>query len=778
MWMKVQSSAMKLVKVFDGDTGKALSSKQIAWSLTARDAHGAAVDASPFGAISTSGKLTTKKVVQKVRLEAVGSLVDNPQVSVTYYIDVHPAVTQLELLEDGRWANGKTVLFNLADTGSKTLTAVLHPEDTLPADVEWSISDRSGAYASYEVEGNTVRIQNPTGKVGTVTFKAVAQDGSKKSASLKVQFGTFAQSVEILLDTAGINSGVTMQLQAKATPVNTTKTGVTWSLKNPEDKNYATLSASGKLTAKDVAGVMSVTIVAVSKDGQARDEYDLAILPRSQDVLILRLAENSRSVTRTTHLVPWEGAGTVLALTAHIGGGLAKAENVTWSSSSTSVATVEDGLVTFLKPGKVKITAEAAGKKEYVTLHAVSLVDTVTITADDSVRRITEDGKTMFAAAAGSSITLEAQVNADAASEKVTWAIVSGGEYAKISSSGTLTAEKDLARRQPVTVRATAADGGGAWAEATVLVCPAAQGVQIYTVENGVRTFSARSQNWWARSNTTLEWDLSFRGNTIPINAEVYPFCGAGDDRNALPFVSLSSSNPKIADFLRDEDGNPVLDGDGNAQLVCHKTGSTTITVTAADGSRQKASFKLTVSRHITDLTLANQVLAAGKSIDLSKLIVIGPEDTTTKDIDWEILDGEGLAYATISSKGVLKAKKVTAQRIVTVQATARDGSGYTTRCYVRIYPAAVTKITIWQDDQEVTGKILTLEKGQSMKLGHMVEPAGACPGVVWSSSDEAVVVVGEKSGLVTALGTGTATLTCTAQDGSRKKAVVKIWVP
>lgn len=71
----------------------------------------------------------------------------------------------------------------------------------------------------------------------------------------------------------------------------------------------------------------------------------------------------------------------------------------------------------------------------------------------------------------------------------------------------------------------------------------------------------------------------------------------------------------------------------------------------------------------------------------------------------------------------------------------------------------------------------LTLTKGQTQKLTATVAPANATnKAVTWKTSDKNVATVSE-NGLVTAVGGGDATITCTAKDGSNVKATCKVTV-
>ena len=70
-----------------------------------------------------------------------------------------------------------------------------------------------------------------------------------------------------------------------------------------------------------------------------------------------------------------------------------------------------------------------------------------------------------------------------------------------------------------------------------------------------------------------------------------------------------------------------------------------------------------------------------------------------------------------------------------------------------------------------------TLKKGQTLKLKATIAPStAASQKVTWKSSNKRVATV-TSSGKVTAKGKGTATITCTAKDGSGKMASCKITV-
>lgn len=120
-------------------------------------------------------------------------------------------------------------------------------------------------------------------------------------------------------------------------------------------------------------------------------------------------------------------------------------------------------------------------------------------------------------------------------------------------------------------------------------------------------------------------------------------------------------------------------------------------------------------------------------------------------------------SVATVSSKGVIKAKKKG-----TAVITAKYGKKKLT-----------CKVTVKQPVKSIklNKTSATLKKGKSLTLKATVFPNNANnKKVTWTSSNKKVATVSSK-GVVKAVGNGTATITVKAKDGSGKKATCKITV-
>ena len=615
------------LKALDPDTGESLTAKQVTWSLPEVF--------EPFASVSKTGKLTAKKVFERVRVEVLATMTATGA-AMTYLVDIYPAVTQAEILCDGKTVNGKTLLMNVSEE-AMPLRVQAYPLDTL-AEVTWNISDKKGQYAAYETDEDKLTISNPTGKAGTVTLKATVNAGVKKTVTVKVQFGSFARTVELAEpEKTVIRGGETLVLSAAITePGAVTKPGIVWSI---SDKTAATVSG-GKVKAKNVAHPTTVTVIATSRDGQASDSVELTILPKNEGQLVLMAGDIF--VTNTTKALDLGDTWQLKA--AVIENGQPVAVDAVWTSGKEAVAQVENGCITAIGAGTARITAEHKGMKAVISIKVSTLVEDMTLTTKDGRNLMEEDGETLVCLASGKSVSLVANVLTAGANKSVAWAITQGAEYAKVASSGKLTANKDITGVRYVTVCATAKDGSGYAETIRVKIVPLATGLQIF--EGGVRV----------RSNTVFVVDM-LTTPVVKLSAKVYP-AGAGQD------VVFTSSNKKTADFV-------------DGELVCYKPGTVTVTAKALDGSNQKATFKLAIVKRVRSLTLrpgSELTVIGGRTLRLAPMVEISPMDATNKKLNWSVAPNDhGIR---ISTAGVLSTKKVTAPVTVNVMVTTQDGSG------------------------------------------------------------------------------------------------------
>ena len=708
----IGGKSMKLTAV-DRETGKTIPASSITWALENPD------DAA-YATVTADGTVKSYEVASKHDVTFLGALKNGYSGFVMHTITIYPPVSLVEIYSGDKNVTGETLYLNGTEGSELALTAKLYPTDGKEG-VTWKSSNTK----VLTVEDGTVRYVAGT---GTVTITATANDGSKKSASVKVQVGLLTQSVTIAEpETTVLRSGKSLTLKATTEPVKPTVSGVTFQLVNSADSVYATVAANGKVTAKTVNEPHAVQVVAASKDGQAKSEpITLTILPKSNQTLILK--SGTDYVTKTTLIRNIGETIELKAYTLDVSSEVpteVEAENVTWKSSNAKVATVnETGKVSCNAKGKATISALVDGKVQAtVTVSVTTLVESLTIGSKTGT----------FTVASGKKLNLTAAVApAEAANKAVIWTITEGSEYAKISGSGVVTANKNLTVPVTVTVQAAAKDGSGVTAEQEITVNPLSYGVEI------------KRPN--ASENTTLVWDMADQ-NVIQLSAKVYPL-------SAEQSVTWKSSNAKVASI------------DASGKITCLKAGTVTITAIANDGSGKKASFKLQIVKLMKSLELADTSVAGGKSVTLKP--VIGPADVTNKKLTWSVSENEyGIK---INGSGKVSTKAVTEPVNVTVTVSALDGSGVSASCEVTVYPAT-TKVTISAKGGELPASISV---DTTLELTASSLPENTANVYTWKSSNEKIAAV-DANGVVTAIKAGKVKITCTAADGTNKSASVTL---
>jgi uncharacterized protein YjdB len=217
--------------------------------------------------------------------------------------------------------------------------------------------------------------------------------------------------------------------------------------------------------------------------------------------------------------------------------------------------------------------------------------------------------------------------------------------------------------------------------------------------------------------------------------------------------LTWSSSNPKVASVS--QTGKVTSVGNGTA----------TITATSVDGSFRAASVvTVTTTVHVTKVslnkTITNLYLGAKETLKAT----VAPSNATNKGVTWKSSNPK---VATVSSTGLVTAKGL---GTATITVTSVDGSRKVTSI-VRVNPIKVKGIKL-----NKTKSTLYVNAKETLKA--TITPSNATnKGVTWSSSNTKVATV-STSGVVTAKGKGTATITVKTKDGSYKaynKLTVKV---
>ena len=235
--------------------------------------------------------------------------------------------------------------------------------------------------------------------------------------------------------TLSIEAGQTAQLTATVQPGNADNQAVTWST---SDASIASVDANGKVTANAKG---SATITVTTADGGKTATCTVTVTEPAAPVAVTGVTLNKSNTTIYT--------GRTETLTATIQPADATNKAVTWTSSNTSVATINNGVVTGVSVGTATITVKTTDGG--FTATCTVKVEEAPIVHPTGV----SISKSAISLQVGGTETLTATVTpADANNKNVTWS-TSDATVAAVDKNGKVTGIK----AGNATITATTEDG-------------------------------------------------------------------------------------------------------------------------------------------------------------------------------------------------------------------------------------------------------------------------------------------------------------------------------
>ena len=236
---------------------------------------------------------------------------------------------------------------------------------------------------------------------------------------------------------------------------------------------------------------------------------------------------------------------------------------------------------------------------------------------------------------------------------------------------------------------------------------------------------------------------FTYVGGTLPLAVTYAP------DNASIKAVTWTSANEKVATV----DENGVVTGVNKGQV--------NIRATAADGSGRSATFQVTVRQQPESIELTSKTDAVNVGSYLTIQAKVLPNNVNDKSVTW-------------SSSDESVAKVNTSGRVTPVG----PGTCVIT-CASAAFPevAASMNITVSQPVTKVSfmEKEVTVHVGGSVTVFWQVEPANATDqSVAFSSCDERIATV-NADGTIYGVKRGSTTISVTAQDGSNKRATIKV---
>ncbi len=630
---------------------------------------------------------------------------------------------------------------------SVTLTATVSPDDATDKTVTWTSSNVGVATVK---DGVVTAL-----KIGTTTITAKAGD---KTATCNITVeATPVTSVTLDKTTASLKVKETVTLTATVKPDDATDRTITWVSSN-----------EGIASVKD-------GVVTALKVGQAIITAKVGDKMAACTITVEPTPVTSVTLDKTTASLEEKET---LTLKATVAPDDATDKTVTWTSSNAGVATVKDGVVTAVKAGTATITAKAGDKTAtctvtvkapavpvtrltlsttYVSLRINEIANikanvypanatdkTVTWTSSDPTVASVKDGDVTALKIGSATITAKAGsltatciVNVLPATVAVT-SVTLDKTTASLKEKETLTLKATVA---PV----DATDKTVTWTSSNTDVATVKDGV-VTAVKAGTATITAKAGDKTATCTVTVTpatvavtrltlstTYVSLKVNEIAnIKANVYP--SNATDKT----VTWTSSDPTVASV---KDGDVTAIKAGTATITA-KAGSLTATCLVSVGGAAIISVS-GVSLNKTSATLK-------PNATLTLTATVTPANATDKTVTWSSSSPD---IASVS-KGI-----VTAHKEGTAIITAEAGSKSAT-CTITVSTTEVTTIDVTSVTLDKTST--TLKVKETVTLKATVKPDNATDKTVtWTSSNTAIATV--KSGVVTAVKAGTATITAKA---------------
>ena len=428
--------------------------------------------------------------------------------------------------------------------------------------------------------------------------------------------------------------GESITLTATVSPDNATNKSVTWS---SDDEAVATVDENGNVSANSV-GTATITATADGVTAECTIIVEEKVIPVESITLNKTEAEIF--------------VGAEEKLTATVLPEDATNKDVTWTSSDTTIATVDsNGKVTAKSVGTAAIKAKAGDKSATCTIK-VNPIKVTGVKILDPPTEVTY----------GESLTLKADVSPENATDKsVTWSF-DEPSIATITNDG--------------------------------VVAIYDEGIVVFTVTTNDGEFTDSCTINIKKPETVIPvTSVSLNKTTLTLDK--------GDSETLTASVSPTDATNQAVTWSTSSDAVATVDSNGKVTAVGR--GEASITATSADNAAIKATCKVTVNVPVTGVSLDESAATLSIKETLQLNAKVSPEDASNKSVKWI---STNTSVATVDSTGLVTA---IAKGNATIIVETEDGKK-TDECEVTV-SVPVKSVSVNPATAElIVGRTLTLE--------------------------------------------------------------------
>ena len=517
-----------------------------------------------------------------------------------------------------------------------------------------------------------------------------------------------------IIGSSFLNVNKSSLLSVIITPNDATYKEVTWSVEN--GTGAATIDQNGLLTATQTG---TVTVKATAN-------YNNSIYAEKEIVI-----NSENSIERIMISAPgyYLKSGLTYELSASVYPTNIENKQVVWSSSDTSVATIDqNGILTPIKQGKVIVRVTSKDCSDVYEEVELFIYD--------------ENGDTIIGKI-NDRLKIEFNSTTKYTYSTLKWVYSDRTIFDNIISSGTIFSEypyKYLLYPTPIKTGYSSISLYHPSSDTTI-------GTKYVYIYNPIEGIYSNYDEIILEKNDSLTLDISSWVE------------GISDESNGIYFTIEDSTIASI-----DSNGRITAIKNGNTNVIAfskYNNKKTIIPLSVVDDKNNYSilSESITISGETKDLRV-------GKTFQYEASFK--PTNTTNKEVIWSVENGTGAA--TIDQNGLLTATK---SGTVTVKATSKDGTNIVGTLEVTLMDYVdVESIFIKTKD-------LYVNTGTSMYMSAIIYPANSTnKKVKWTSSDTSIATIDpDTGGLATNYKTGVVTITATATDGSGVVGSIQLYV-